>query len=447
MVIWDVLFRKHIIRMIKLINNHNNKKIQNNLFYEKGGFNMNRILVTIVAIFIVAALFVGCSSSSNDTTSSSTNSYVGTQTSGDFWTVSATTTGGVDTFSATDETASNTTYSGNVTPLSGNAASFSELTFTSSSDPTINANLSNYTGYAIEIPGTLLMAVPGPFKSVDNRDGYPYIASFNFPIIAITQGTCPASGGTFNWIFVPPTTWCSGDDPSGSCPSGNTKGDAFGTATITVSGSSYSMTVQPYFLNGSQDTSYTTINSMSNGTCSNGVIKGTDLNGNSLNISFSSSGLFFIDLPSGMGSIIGAQILSSDVGGFSSILQSGNTFNGFEIRSYQTVNNDTDGGSYTGSIISPVTASSTNGTTLTGISFTDLLSGTESNSITSASISYQNEVSPGLIHVPTVTSQSTQDSYIIVSQISGKYYLYGISDNWNSGNSEMTGKNFFLIQK
>ena len=408
---------------------------------------MNRKFSVIVSVFIVAALFIGCSSSSNNTPNSSTNSYIGTQTIGDFWTVSATTTGGVETFSATDVTASNTTYGGNVTALSGNAAGFSEFTLTSSSDPTVNANLSKYTGYAIEIPGTLLMFAPGPFKSVDNGDGYPYMASFNFPIIAIQQGACPTSSGTFNWIFVPPPTWCSGDDPSGSCPSGHTKGDAFGTATITVSGSSYSMTVHPYFLNGSQDTSYTTINSMSNGTCSNGVIKGTDSNGNSLNISFSSSGLFFIDLPSGKGSIVGAQTLSSNVGSFSTLLQSGNTFNGFEIRSYKTVTNETDGGSYTGTITGPVTGSSANGTTLNGISFTDLLNGTESSIVTGSSLSYQNEVSPGLIHA---TDSSTGDLYIIVSQISGKYYLYCISDQWDSdptSSSEMTGKNFFMIQK
>jgi hypothetical protein len=159
--------------------------------------------------------------------------------------------------------------------------------------------------------------------------------------------------------------------------------------------------------------------------------------------------MFFIDLPSGKGSIVGAQALASPVGSFTTILQSGNTFVGWNFTSFKSINNDTLDVPYAGPMTEPVTATSSDGTTLTSTPFTDLPSGTEQTSQAAAStISYQDEsVSSGLIHT---TDGSGHNIYFIVNQISSKYYLYNISDHWNgshTGSDEMTGKNAFIIQQ
>jgi hypothetical protein len=218
------------------------------------------------------------------------------------------------------------------------------------------------------------------------------------------------------------------------------------------------MTVTPYYLDGTQDTSYTNIGkTLSGGTCSNGVISGTDSNGNTLNISFSSSGMFFIDLPHGKGSIVGAQALSSKVGSFSTIFQSGNTFVGWNFTAYKSIHNDTLSTSYSGPMTEPVSATSSDGTTFTGTPFIDLPSGTlQTAQAAAASIAYVDEnVSPGLIHAQE-TDSGTHNVYFIVNQISSKYYLYNITDHWNvnscgtgcdNGSDEMTGKNAFIMQK
>jgi len=417
---------------------------------------MKRLLSVLTAVFLVSLLLAGCSGSSSSPVPSK-NSYVGTQTSGDFWTLSTTTIAGVETYTATDAV-TGYTYSGNVTALSGNATGFSENTLTSSTDPAASADLSAFTGYGIVIPGTLVMTVPGPFYTLDNGDGIEYTGSYNPPIIAIDQGSCPTAGGTFNWIFVPPSTWCSGDDSNGTCPAGTTVGAAFGTATITVSGSSYNMTVQPYFLDGTADSpAKPLVGSLTGGTCSNGVISGTDSNGNSLSISFTLSGMFFIDLPSGMGSIVGAQVLASPVGNFTTILQSGNTFVGWNFTSFKSINNDTLSTAYAGPMTEPVMSTSSDGTTFTGTPFTDLPSGTlQTSQGAAATFTYADEnVSPGLIHAKETNTQGdTHNVYFVVTQINGKYYFFNVTDHWNVNNSgpdtgvdEMSGKNAFVIQQ
>ncbi len=287
---------------------------------------MNRQFRITVAVFFILVLLIGCNGPSS---SSSSNAYVGTQTSGDLWKLSATTTGGAKTYSA-QNMVTGYAYSGIATALSGNAAGFSEIVFSSSNDPAYSSSI---PGFGVEIPGTLVMAVPGPFKTLSNGDNIPYIGSYSPPVIAISQTACPTSGGTFNWIMVPTQDWCSGDDSLGACASA---GHAFGTATITVSGGSYNMAVQPYFLNGMEGS----VTTMTGGTCSDGVISGTDSAGNNLNISFTPSGMFFIDLPRGKGSIIGTETLASDFN-FSEVLQSGNTFIGWNFTSYKQIGGDT----------------------------------------------------------------------------------------------------------
>jgi len=400
-----------------------------------------RLFVCVLSFLLITSI-TSIMSNCGGSSGPSTNAYVGTQTAGDFWTWSTTTTGSGETFTATNQV-TGYTYSGTAAALSGNAAGFTKLTYTSSSDPNVAAGA---TAYQVEIPGTILMATPAPFNTLSNGDNVPYTGSNNAPLIAIAQGACPTSGGTFNWIMMPPKEWCSGDDPNGACPTGNSLGPAFGTATITVSGASYSMTTQPYLLHGTAQTPTT----MTGATCSNGVISGTDSQGLNLKVSFTPSGMFFIDLPSGHGSMVGAD--ASTTVTFSDLLKSGRQFVGWNFTSIrQFVPDNYVSSTYIAADTQPVNAT-TDGTTINGIPFTTLDSGTlQPNPGTSSPITLVSQaLSPGLIQATITGSKGTQDIVLMVKLIGGKYYLFDIQDHWNSNSGavdEMSGKNAFLIEQ
>ena len=128
---------------------------------------------------------------------STTQAYVGTQTAGDFWTWSTTTaSSGAETFAAANEY-TGYTYSGTANALAGTATGFTKLTYTASSDPGVSTGT---TAYEIEIPDTAVMAVPGPFTLLNNGDDNLYFGSNNPPVVAVAQGTCPTSSGSFNWV-------------------------------------------------------------------------------------------------------------------------------------------------------------------------------------------------------------------------------------------------------
>ena len=398
------------------------------------------------AMVIIAALLASCGGGGGggggggtSTSASTTHDYVGTQTAGDFWTWSVTTaSNGGETFTAANEH-TNYTYSGTAAALAGTATGFTKLTYTASSDPGVAVGT---TAYEIEIPGTFVMAVPGPFTQLNNGDNNLYFGSNNPPVMAIAQGTCPTTSGSFNWVLVPPTGWCSGDDPRQgvACPNGTSIGPAYGTAQITVSGGSYGMTVQPYLLSGTLQAPFT----MTGATCSDGVISGVDSLGRTLNVAFTPSGLFFIDLPRTQGSMVGADASTSV--NFTDFLRNGRTYVGWNFLSVRDL---VSGGSpYSAPVAAPVEATA-NGTAINGTSFTDLDSGTlVQGAGAGATLNMVSQPSPGLIRYTAVMSDGTHDGVFVVKQIGGKYYFFSVIDHWdNSGADEMAGeKNVFGIE-
>jgi hypothetical protein len=341
---------------------------------------------------------------------------------------------GAETFTATNEH-TGYTYSGTAVALAGNATGFTKLTYTSSTDPGVTAGA---TAYEIEIPGTMVMAVPGPFSQLNNGDGILYVGSNNPPVMAVAQGTCPTSSGSFNWIMVPPKGWCSGGDSQGTCPNGpGSVGPAYGTAQITVSNGSYGMTVQPYLLSGTSQASFT----MTGATCSNGVITGTDSLTRTLNVAFTPSGLFFIDLPRGQGSMVGTDASTPVV--FADFLKNGRTFIGWSFMSIRDFNDP----SYTAPDTSAVQAVA-NGTTVNGSSFLDLDTGTLQTGA-GTTLNLVAQPSPGLITYTTVESDGTHNGVFAIKQIGGKYYFFSIIDHWegsHTGADEMAGQNIFGVE-
>ena len=400
---------------------------------------LSKTMFCSAAMVVISMFLVSCGGGGGGGGSavqeSTTRAYVGTQTAGDFWTWSMTTnSAGAGTFTATNEF-TGYTYNGTATALTGNARGFTKLTYTASTDPAVAAGA---TAYEIEIPGTMVMAVPGPFTQLNNGDGILYTGSNQPPVMAIAQGACPTSSGSFNWVMVPPMGWCSGGDAQGACPDGpGSVGPAYGTAQITVVGGSYGMTVQPYLLQGTSQASFTMVGA----TCSDGVISGTDSLGRSLNVAFTPSGLFFIDLPRGQGSMVGAE--ASTTVNFSDFLQNGRTFIAWNFMSIRDFNNP----SYTAPDTSAGQATA-NGTAINGSSFLDLDSGTLQTG-SGATINFVSQPSPGLITYTLAESDGTHNGAFVVKQISGKYYFFGITDHWegsHSGADEMAAQNIFGIE-
>ena len=392
-------------------------------------------------VVLVSLLLVSCGGGGGGggggsaTQESTTRAYVGTQTAGDFWTWSMTTSStGNGTFTATN-LFTGYTYGGTATPLSGNATGFTKLTYTTSTDPDVTPGAS---AYMIEIPDTVVMAVPGPFTQLNNGDGILYAGSNNPPVMAVAQGECPTSSGSFNWVMVPPSGWCSGDDSQGTCANGPSSiGPAYGTAEITVLGGLYGMTVQPYLLSGTSQPAFTMVGA----SCSGGVISGTDSLGRALRVAFTPSGLFFIDLPRGQGSMVGAD--ASVTVDFSEFLQNGRTFIGWNFMSIRDFQNP----SYTAPDTAAVLGIA-NGTTINGSSFLDLDSGTL-QPYSGATLNFVSQPSPGLVTYTNQESDGTHDGVFVIKQVAGKYYYFGITDHWegtHTGADEMAGQNIFGIE-
>ncbi len=257
------------------------------------------VLFCVLSLFLVAltvSTMSGCGGSNNSTpaagppaTGGGTN-FSGTQAPGDFWTW--TLDSGAATFSATNVTQS-LTYSGTVSALSGLSTGISKLTVTASTDANV-APLPQ-TAYAIGVPDTALIVAHAPFY----QSGSGVQQSIEPPIFAVAQGSCPSTGVTVNWITMPPHDWCystSDPNPTGNngngCQSG--AGNAYGTATISVSDGAYGITVNSYELDGTPDPTNPT--TLSGCTCSSGLIQCTQ-GSNTIRISFTPSGVFFVDMP------------------------------------------------------------------------------------------------------------------------------------------------------
>jgi len=198
---------------------------------------------------------------------SSTANYVGTQSPGDFWSWTIDSVAG--TFSATNNTKS-FNYSGTVSALAGNPG-ISKLSVTSTTETGLTPPQS---AYMIEVVNTALLVANAPIYTTPSGTQQ----SIKPPIFATAQGSCPSTGVNVNWIAMPSANWCStaGDpNPLVNGGAGCTSGDnAFGTAAISVSGSTYGMTVTSYRLDGTADPSGPFI--LSGCSCSNGLIQCTD---------------------------------------------------------------------------------------------------------------------------------------------------------------------------
>jgi len=376
------------------------------------------LLVVLAAVSV--SILGGCGSSSS---SASTN-FAGTQSPGDFW--SWTVDNNAGTFTAVNNT-KNYNYSGSVSALSGNSAGISKLSVTSTTDPGLTTL--PQSAYVVELPNTALLVATAPFY---NSAFSGTQLSIRPPVFAAAQGSCPSSGATVNWIIMPPANWCSTTsdaNPLGNNGNGCSSGadNAYGTAQITVSGGTYTIAINSYDLAGDRDPNSPTL---TGGTCSNGVIQWSDSSGNPVRVSFTPSGVFFVDMP--QQAIVGIVQPSSNVD-LNDFLN-GRTFKALYHTALDSAGIFTTqsscaagGGTWvTGTCgthsTQPVSAT-TDGTTFTGQGFSNIDNGTASQGGGSIGFANATQSAPGLISATFTSVGTTQSTPMVmaVRQVNGKY--------------------------
>lgn len=372
-----------------------------------------------------------------------TANFFGTQSPGDYWTWAETTSNGSVNFAAANNT-QNKSYSGTATRLSGNSTGFTKLDVTSSTDPTITLPA---TAYEIEIPGTMLMAATPPFGIIDPTTSA--LASQHGPVVAASQGSCPANGTAtnVNWILMPTSDWCPANNTPNMPPDGGicTQANyAYGTAAIAVDANgNYAISTTAYHLNDLPSTAGRT-STLSSCSCSSGLIQCTDpSNGNSpVRIAFTPSGIFIMDtLNNGVAGVVQSDITTAN---YMEFYANGNAFRGIEFYAYD---NYLDVG---GPVASPLYITG-DGTKLNAYQYTDVDSGSLTPLITSVFFSNANTVAPGLITTTfTNCDGSISNMATAMTKVGGQYIAFSISysPGGGAGNcSQYThGNNILVVQ-
>jgi hypothetical protein len=381
----------------------------------------DKILICTVSFLLlafIASMIISCGGSSGGAT---TANYVGTQSPGDYWTWAETTNSSSQVNFAAVDKAIGYTYSGTETSLSGNSSGITKLTVTSSTDPSIQSGLPT-SAYEINIPNTMVIAAVPPFATVNQPNATT--VSEHGPVVAAAQGSCPVSGTTTNvdWIMMPRQDWCPANNTANipttqagtTC---STADSAYGTASIAVNTSgNYSVNVTAYQLSGTQVTAPT----LSQCSCSSGVIQCTDNNSQAVKIAFTPSGIFIMDTANyGVAGVVQSNITTTNFSGF---YANGNTFKGISFWSFDDPNG------WPGIPETAPASMTTDGTHLTYQQYANIDAGTLSQSSTSVALNGAAQtVAPGLITTTfTNCDGSTSPMAIALTNINGKYVAFAI---------------------
>ena len=300
--------------------------------------------------------------------------YVGTQSPGDAWSVQIADT----TFTAINTTKNITVSGSAATQPSG----YKKLTVTSVSAGAAGIVVGDI-GYAVELPSTAVIVYVGT----------------GLPIIAASSGACPTQNTKYNWITVPSTSWTP-------------VSRAYGTVMSTVTGPNFAFDLVNKTIYGNP-TSATPTSSSTGWTCAAGAFSNSG--DPTTTIGISPSGAFVSDDGLNAGGKMGVPqvaVTAADL--------KGKQFIGVQW----SVATRTEP---IGGLIDSV-----NGTSLTASRFSDPSNGIVdiSQNIT---LSYTN-ASSGILTSSFSTNQCNlldRPLALAVSQIGGKYFMYGISVNGN----------------
>lgn len=346
----------------------------------------------------ISATANGVSGSTTMTvTAAGTNSYVGTQSPGDLWTLSV--NDAARTFTATNVSAS-LNYSGTFTALPNG---FYSTTITSSGDTSLPTGTN---GVALEVPGVALVISLG--------------GASDKPIAAIVAGQCPTISGTLNADLI----------NLGKSTYDSTMSESYAAVAATQSGSNYDITVDSYLLDGTLRTGGSGP-LPDPGTCSNGVITVPNVPQDTGGVATVTAvaapdGLYVLDL--GRDSITGTG-KGSAVGTTTNITASQiSTAMGLNYLGFVFKRNE-----------SPITTfvgfGPGSGTSISGGAYANLATDSFSAHGTDITIDLPGLNSNGFLQGTVTDSNGTHTPFVaVITNSGGKYFLFGLTTD--TGTSE-----------
>lgn len=331
---------------------------------------------------------------STPSTQGTTRTYYGSQVPGDVWTWTI----GASTFNATNYT-NGYYYSGSKETL---ASGFLKLTIpdaASTTDPGIITFPA--VAYALEFPNTVLLVKPA--GGSDNL------------IAAVALGACPTTTENYNWVEIPRSGWNAAND------------GAYGTATFTPPGASYTITGNKYYLNGIY---MVALNATA--TCAGGQF------------TITSGGR-------GTGAITPSRAFVADDGvnnggGFGMIAPASNVdlaavasknYRGIVFKKRGPVDETEPVGARPGTGV--------DAGKLIGYCYTDVEVNIECPSTDNAILDLTTaaQAIPGIVNVQITDTEGVHDAVMMINIVNGKYMLFGISTNTTSAEPY----NFMLIEQ
>jgi hypothetical protein len=327
------------------------------------------------------------------------NVYAGVSSPGDVWQFE--TNSALNQFTAINLT-TGTRYTGTTsTQLLPNG--WTQTTLTASTDPNLSVGA---TGFGLEVRG-----VGATFALGGQTDN---------PVVLIPLGACPTISGTATMQYV----------HLGKPDYDATSSEAYGTATVTQTGSTYNVSANSYLLDGTLRTSQS--GALPAGSCSNGVITIPNVptsSGGTTTVTVvpASNGLYLIALGPGHGSAIGTQTF---VGMTELNTGLANGFNGyvFQRNAVASSPRTTFVGFGPGS-----------GSSITGGVYANMTTDPFSNHGTDTTINFQQANANGFLQGTVMDAAGTHDPFIgIVSSNDGKYFIFGLTSDFSSGSLSST---------
>ncbi len=334
---------------------------------------MWRVALVLCLFLVPAAGLPACGGGGGGATPDAARDYVGTQSPGDLWTWSVLPGG---TWSAANSTLGYT-YAGTWTTL---PSSYLELTITETTEP--GASVGD-KAYALEVPDTALVVKPAG-------------AGSNL-IIAARLGAC-AAGPTLalNWVEVTDATW---DDATS---------DAYGVAAVTVSGATWTGSVDAWLLDGTSLGSDT----MPTFSCSGGVVR--NVAAPSEVIALAPTGAFISDNGPGGGGVMGMTVPPAPIV-LADLVAAGREYRAFQYKDASSGSDD-----------SRASWARAGEGRLTAGDYKDIVLNLEDN-LSTATITFDSQPLPGIVRGTLDDGAGSSDIIFVVNRLGGRYFMFGIA--------------------
>jgi len=340
----------------------------------------------ILALLAVGPMACGGGGSSAEDPS---RTYVGTQSPGDLWAWALDPDG---TFTARNQTLAYD-YAGTWTVL---PSDFLLLTVTSTTEPGM---VTPATAYAVEVPWSALVVKPAG-------------AAANV-IVAVSTTSCPSGVDMdLGWVELADASFDVASD------------SAYGTADVTMAGSTWDVEVDAFLLDGTSAGS----DSLPGMTCAAGIV--TDPADADAVLAMASTGVFVRDGGPGDGAAIGMRLPTTPVD-LADLVAAGREFRGIHYRDDSPVAEDSV----------PVWARPDGAGGLWGHEYDDIETNVESPP-PYAQVTFDTQVRPGIVRGTLTDSAGMRDIVYVIGRLGGRYFVFGISVDTHDG----TPYNFIVVE-